>query len=189
MKSIKNLGIKTKEGFEVKNLKRFPSMEWGEEGGLEAEIYLDGKLAGTVFDAGDGGPSSFTYANVAFKPEEIAVKGLEFLKRTDPDYNGTGKHSNLFAGKTAKNFGDDDLQTIVTILEERHDIVKQAKKSFKKGYKAVVALKSDWQISYLQYRVEDITKEEVQKWLKDSGEDKKFSEFEIITCSMDLGVL
>lgn len=188
MKSIKNLGIKTKEGFEVRNLKRFPSMEYGEEGGLEADLYLDGKWAGTIYNAGDGGPASFTYANVAFEPEEIAAKGLTFLKRVDPDYGPAGRFAWLRT-KTVAKFNDDDLEAVVTTIEERSEVIKQAKKSFKKGYKAVAALKSDWQISYLQYRVEDVTREEVQKWLKDSGNDSKYHEFEILTCSMDLGVL
>ena len=55
MKQVKDLRITTKEGFSVKNLQRFPSMEYGEDGGLQADLYCNGDFLMTVFDAGDGG--------------------------------------------------------------------------------------------------------------------------------------
>ena len=41
--------------FELKKLKHFPSLEWGEDGGTTCDIYMDGKKCGNYFNDGNGG--------------------------------------------------------------------------------------------------------------------------------------
>ena len=129
MKDIKNLGIKTQEGFEVRNLNRFPSLEWGEEGGLEADLYLNGVWAGTIFQAGEGGCASFTYANLGVEEKELAEKGLAFLKRCDESYGPNSKYEWL-RDKTVAKFDDDDIEAIVNTIEEYYDDVKTMEMSY-----------------------------------------------------------
>lgn len=187
MKQVKNLRIKTKEGFEIRNLKRFPSMEWGEEGGLEAEVYLDGENLGTLYQAGNGGCASFTYPNSeAYK--KIAEKGIVFLQRVDKAY-GPNSPYDWLKKKTAKSFDDDDIEAIVTTIEERYDDVTVVKKLFKKGYKAVALLKNDHSTHYLQYRVVDITLPEVTAWLKKNKMLKEYPTIEIIRDTDNLAIL
>ena len=50
-------------GFQMKNIKRFPSMEYGDQGGTSATLWLDGKKIGDYIDYGDGGMEEVTYVS------------------------------------------------------------------------------------------------------------------------------
>lgn len=47
--------MKFKEQITIKNIKHFPSMEWGEEGGTSADFYYKGKKVCHYVNYGDGG--------------------------------------------------------------------------------------------------------------------------------------
>jgi len=83
MKDIKDLKITTAEGLSVKNYKRFPSSEWGEEGGMQADLYLKGVHVGTVYDAGDGGESNFYGSTKEYDVEALKTASFNFLSRKD----------------------------------------------------------------------------------------------------------
>ena len=149
MKEIKRLGIHTKEGFEVRDLKRFPSMEWGDEGGLQADLYYNGLKILQVYQEGNGG-CAITYLTEegSIRLGEIRAKGLEFLKRVDKSYGPNTKYAWL-KEKTVKNFDDDDWEAVVTNMEEYADDLNHAAQLFIKGAKSVVVCKNDWQTRYL----------------------------------------
>jgi len=187
MKSIKDLKIKTKEGIEIKNLQRFPSMEWGEEGGLAADVYLNKEYIGHLHQSGDGGCASFSgYTREGYN--KIAEAGMAFLTRVDKDYGPEGRFSWL-RNKDVNKFQDDDLETVIIHIEERYDDIKEAKKEFKNGYKAMAVISNDYERRYLFYRVNDITTKEVRKHMLERGLDKKYSDVQIITCNDDLTIL
>ena len=96
MRQIKDLGIKSKEGLKVKNLKRFPSMEYGEEGGLQAELWLGNHTyLGTLYQEGNGGCANFTWNANLLEKAKKGIKGLihSFLLRNDKDYGPNSKYS------------------------------------------------------------------------------------------------
>ena len=189
MKNIKNLKIKTTEGLEVKNLQRFPSMEWGDEGGLQAEVHLNGKLIGTLYQAGNGGCANFTYNN-SDDYAELAKAIIIFLKRVDKNYGPNSKYNWLKNKATYRDIGDDDIEAAVNNIEERYDDIQVAKKIFKKGYQAVALLKNDFSTQYLQYKVADITMEEVNEWLIHHPDiKKKYPEVTLIRSTDNLTVL
>lgn len=186
MKNIKNLKIRTKEGIEVKNLQRFPSMEWGDEGGLQADVYVNGEYVGQLYQAGDGGCASFTYpGSEAYT--KIAEAGIMFLQRVDKAY-GPNSQYDWLKKKTARLMDDDDIEAVINNIEDRYMDVSVAQKIFKKGYKAVALLKNDHTTQYLQYHVSDITEAEVYKWLKENKLAEEYPEISIIRVTDDLTV-
>lgn len=189
MKEIKRCAIKTKEGFEVRDLKRFPSLEYGDEGGLQADIYLNGEKILQVFNAGDGGPA-LTYTTEYFRKNrlELNALALKFLKRVDPYYMEGSKHK-LFADLTAENFSDDDWESVALNIEEFYDDVSVAADSFRKGYKAVAVLSGDHNKDYLQYRVSDITEEEVTSWCIQNNVQDKYEAIRILKPNKELDIL
>lgn len=170
MKNIKNLGIKTQEGFEVKNLKRFPSMEWGDEGGLQADVYYKGNFILTLMQAGDGGCAN-TYTQPYYREhmDEIKEAAFSFLKRVETDmYGPNAKYANL-AHTSAKQINDDDWEQVVIEIEDHYYDTKEAMKIFKQGFKAIAVLKKeDHGTLFWAYRVSDITEEEIRGQLKNT---------------------
>lgn len=189
MKNIKNLGITTIEGFEVRDLQRFPSMEFGEEGGLQAELYYKGKHIMRVYQEGNGG-CAITYPENYYREHktEIDLQCLRFLKRVDKSYGSDSPYEWLRDKKIDK-INDDDWEAVVNNIEEYYDDVKAAAKSFRAGYKAVVSMKSDYQTSYLAYHVSDITLEEVRVYMKKEGLDKKYKDIKILLPTPELFIL
>ena len=57
MKNVKMPGITTKEGFELRNLQRGWSMEWGDGGSLSVDLYYKGHKIMKVCQEGNGGPA------------------------------------------------------------------------------------------------------------------------------------
>lgn len=186
MKQIRDLGITTKEGFSVENLKRFPSMEWGEDGGLQADLFYKGDKIMTVFNAGDGGCAiCHTTELYSTKMGEIKTAALAFLKRCDDNWD----KYDFLRNKTAKDIDDDDFGSVVTVIEDHYYIVSQLIKSFRNGYKTVVVLKNDLHIDYLQYKVDDVTIDEVKSYLNKNNLDKKYTDFKLFTKNSSLCLL
>lgn len=186
MKNIKNLKIKTKEGFEVKNLQRFPSMEWGEEGGLEADLYYNGKYIMQVYQAGDGGPANISYIGDFYEKNknEVNEAALKFLIRMDPtSYGPTAKYE-WARTKTADQMDDDDWEMVVVEIERLYDDIKEVKKSFKKGYQTVAMLCCEDQRDYLSMKNPAATEQDVKDWLAKNGHKDKY--FNIIMVRADL---
>lgn len=179
MKTIKNLGIKTHEGFEVKNLQRFPSMEWGDEGGMKAEVFYIGKLAFTIYQEGNGGEAITYWTDYGREHlEEIKTDTLEFLKRVDNDYGENGRFDWL-KNKTVKDINDDDFESLVNNLEKRYDDIKFAKKQFKKGYHSIAVLDSDYEVKYLSH-IGIMADSFVEQYLEQNNLKEQFRNFEII---------
>ena len=182
MKNIRDLGITTKEGFSVKNLKRFPSMEWGEEGGLTADLYYKGAKILSLYQEGNGGSAMATYNEMSL---DIKRAALDFLKRCDKAYDTY----EFLIRKTAKDINDDDFEAVINCIEERYDIIKNVKKAFKKDYKSVAVLGDDLRFDYLQYRVSDITLDEVKTYLKKNKLDKKYFYIQLYKITDDLTIM
>ncbi len=199
MKNIKNLGITTKEGFEVKNLQRFPSMEWGDEGGMQAEVYFKGNHIMNVFQEGNGG-CAITYPTEFYKLHRFTLERecLNFLKRVDKSYGPDSPYEWLKNKKVAissnskpseATINDDDWEALVNNIEEYYDDVKSAANSFRAGFKAVACLKSDFETGFLQYRVANVTEQEVRDYLKKKDLDKKYTEVKILLPTPELNIL
>lgn len=137
MKNIKDLKLKSIEGLEVRNLKTFPSMEWGEDGGLEADIYYDGKFAVRVFQEGNGGCAIDTERDdtilSAAKPAILAL-----LRRLDKAYD----HYDWLKNKTVDTLDADDYESVANLFVEQYDFVKGAKSCFKKGNQTFIGIVS-----------------------------------------------
>ena len=189
MKNVKMPGITTKEGFELRNLQRFPSMEFGDEGGLQVDIYYNKHKIMQVYQEGNGGPAiTYTEQYYLDHKTEIDLQCLRFLKRVDENYGPNSEFASL-RNKRINNIDDDDWEALANNIEEYYDDVKAAAKSFRAGYKAVVALKCPWQTDYLQYRVADITDKEVAAWLAKNDTKKKYTHYIILLPVPELSIL
>jgi len=149
MKSIKDLKITTREGLSVKNLQHFPSMEWGDDGGTQADIYYKGKYMGKMFQQGDGGMANF-YSNHEIDNEtflDFKKACLHFLKRYDISYT-SGEYEWL-TNKTVESVNEDEYEAVVNCLEARYSDLKQATKYFNKGYLSMAIVKESFQTRYL----------------------------------------
>ena len=189
MKNIKDLKIKTLEGFSVKNLQRFPSMEWGDEGGLQANVLYNGKEVFQIYQEGNGGPAITYWTDYGKSIEkEVRERAFEFLKRVDKDYQEGSEYQWLMA-KEPKDINDDDFETMVVLIEEQYERVKFVKKSFKNGYKTVAILSNDCQVSYLQYYIDNVPLEKVKEWLVRNDKDKEFTEVEMVYSQEQLATM
>lgn len=188
MKNIKNLNITTQEGFSIKNLQRFPSMEWGDEGGLQADVFYNGQKIFQLYDAGDGGMANYYLTEYGKKTEqEWREKAFQFLKRVDKDYQDGSEYEWLNA-KTPKELDDSDFETLVVLIEDRYSRVQFAKKSFKKGYKTVAILSNDFQTSYLQYYQENVPMAKVQEWLVKNNHNE-FTQIDMVYSQEQLATM
>lgn len=172
MKNIKDLGIKTKEGFGVKNYQTFPSMEWGDDGGMKADVYLDDVRVGTVFQRGDGGCADFTWDQSA---ERAAVKQKLFdtLTRleplfTNPEYVSVLPH-------TPEDCSDDEFEMLVNCIVEKRDAIKSCKEFYANGMPYTALVYEGPYVHYLGSRISQ--KSEFENILKRSIENKKITSF------------
>ena len=171
MKRVSDLKITTKEGFHIKNLQRFPSMEYGEDGGLKADIYYNRNLIGTLFNAGDGGCARMDFTEYGRKNlGTLKVAALSFVKRCDRDWD----KYDFLKDKNASAFDDDDWEALVITIEQRYDDVKTIKQSFRKGYKSVCIISNDVERQYIAYKVDGVTLDEVLNYIKRRGLDKTY---------------
>lgn len=142
MKQIKNFKTITKEGFSIANLQRFPSREWGDEGGFQADVLFNNQKIAKVFQEGDGG-----YADVYFEKDltkelltEIKDELISFLKRYDYAYQKTSPYEWL-KNKTSQGVGNDEFEALVVDIEEAEGTFKSALKKFKPGVNCVASIK------------------------------------------------
>ena len=189
MKQINDLGIMTLEGLSIKNLQRFPSMEWGPEGGMSADIYYKGVKVVEVFQEGNGGCAS---ASITQAGEdilgEIRDAGLTFLRRVDKAYGPNTQYSWL-KNKTVKNFNDDDWEAVVNSLENRYEDVALAAKRFTQGYKAVAIVTDPvGRVNTLAAPYESLTIDIVETYLTVKCPEKKWDTISIIRASDKLSL-
>lgn len=187
MKNIKNLNIKTLEGFEVKNLQRFPSMEWGDEGGCKADVWYMGAYVGTMYQEGNGGSANFDFDRSLCKSKitEINTSLLTFLKRKDPAYS---KYDWLVK-KTPSTMNDDDFEALVNVIEERYNDVKEAKKYFNKNYISVAFIKTDLETLYLSHQSALMSVKYVDGYMKAKQPKVKYNNIEVVSFKDDLSTL
>ena len=155
MKQIKNFKTITKEGFGIANLQRFPSREWGDEGGFQADVLFNNQKIAKVFQEGDGG-----FADVYFEKDlteelltEVKDKLISFLKRYDYAYQESSPYEWL-KNKTSQGVGNDEFEALVVDIEEAEGTFKSALKKFKPGVNCVASIKhteeNGFSNSYLQ---------------------------------------
>ena len=132
MKEIKKFKTITKEGFSIANLQRFPSREWGDEGGFQADLLLDNKKIAQVYQAGDGGEANVYFESIVSQEqkEEINAKVISFLKRYDYFYKENSPYDFL-KNRTARDVGSSEIESLVNDIEEEERIFKSALKRFK----------------------------------------------------------
>lgn len=185
MKNIKDCLITSKEGFSVENLQRFPSMEWGDEGGLQADLLYKGDKIMTVFNEGNGGCAvCHTTELYSTKMGEIKSAALDFLKRKDKNWD----KYDFLRDKTYQDIDDDDFEGVVLLIEERFDDIKAVSKFFNEGFKSVGIAKNDLKTIYLRYRVEDISNEEVRDYLDKNLAKDNYTDVEIVRKSDNICV-
>ena len=107
---IKDLKITTKEGLSIKNYKPFPSHEWGDNGGMQADVYLNDAYIGQVYDDGEGGMGDMYFEKGA-DIDNFKTACFNFLKRKDKDYL---KHK--FMPKQASACNEDDYVFMVDLI-------------------------------------------------------------------------
>ena len=110
MKHSKIVRVRTLEGLSIKDYKTFPSHEWGDDGGMQADIYLKGTLVGTIFDAGEGGMADF-YPTSTADIKSFKEACFKFLKRKDKDY-----FKYEFMPKQASAMNEDDYVCVVDLI-------------------------------------------------------------------------
>ena len=127
MKQIKNFQTITKEGFSVANLQRFPSKEWGDEGGFQADVLFKSQKIAQVFQQGDGGCADVYFEKDLTKEFLAEVKDnlISFLKRYDYCYQESSPYEWL-KKKTAQDVGNDEFETLVVNIEAAEDNFKLA---------------------------------------------------------------
>lgn len=144
---------KTKEGFSFKNLKHFPSSEWGEDGGASADLYLtidkQNVKIGHVFNAGDGGCANFDWDKGIQDNQKSGImqKALDFLKRCHPSYS-QDKGFNWLKNRTIDKFDDDDWDSVLVQLETFNDHVKIFKKMKDRGYQFIGVVDNGIECNY-----------------------------------------
>ncbi len=153
MFQIKNLKLKSKEGFEVKNLQRFPSMEYGDEGGLSADLFLDGKFVGNLYQQGNGGEALFSWYNSKFEHDslEVKTKVFEFLIRNDKDFGPQSKYD-FMRDKKPESIDDDDIEALINVFENYYGLNKDINKFIKQGYQTFVFIDKGCLSSWLLFR-------------------------------------
>jgi len=121
-----------KPNIELKNVKEFQGRDWG---GLNADLYLDGKKIAFVLDEGNGGEMDIDAVGKTKEEREKnqqLLNGLEAYAKTLPKVD-MGKV--LTGVKEENRFADMDLEMLINeIVDERNKAkaVKQAKAKMQK---------------------------------------------------------
>ena len=181
MKEIKKLGITTQEGFSVRNLQRFPSMEWGDEGGLQAELFYNGQNVMTVYQEGNGGCAITYWTDYGRSIEnEVKEQALKFLQRVDKSYGQNTPYSWL-KNKTAQKMDNDDFESLVINIESRYDMVKSFKKGLKNGYTSFAEVVYENGLSRsVNSRAENVNKDYIMNFLKQNKLGDNVESIEIL---------
>lgn len=173
MKQIKETNVLTKEGFSFKNLSRFPSYEWGDDGGLDVDLYYKGERFAHVYNDGNGGCPMVNYYGDNINL--IKCDALAFLKRYDYSYSPLSQYEWL-KNKSPYDINDDDIENLACCLEVAHEdleIVEDLHKKTKRNTfmaicddyeRIVVALPKEWDSVYQHYD-NDIMRDRIAKAL------------------------
>lgn len=165
MQNIKKLKAKTKENLEVRNYQTFPSMEWGENGGLRADIYFNNKFLARVFQEGNGG-CAIAYMQTKNETEwgEFKKACYDFLLRNDKDFR---------QDKTAETIDDDDLERVVNLIYERHCHIKEGEKALKNHFGKVAVCDRGYRYMYYFCSVL-ITEQQFKELCKNKQDTENF---------------
>lgn len=187
MKIIRNLNLTTTEGFSIKNLEHFPSMEWGENGGTKADILFNGIKVATLYDEGNGGCANIDFDRSICKSKllEIKIAAFNLLKRLDPTYF---TKYDFMKNKKPSDLEGDDFLCMVNLFEEKYEDYKFAKKQFNNHFNSVAVLINDYERSYLSHP-QIMTDNYVVSYLKSKGLEKKFPNYYVIDRRTDLSIL
>lgn len=115
MKQIKKMNLKTKEGFSLRNIITFPSLEWGDNGGIKADLLYCGAYIGNLYNAGDGGMANF-YFDDGVNIDLIKNEVLKCLKRLDTCYT----LYKFLRERTPKQVNEDDYDALVALLVDNY---------------------------------------------------------------------
>ena len=140
--------VKTVEGFEIKNVTHFPSMEYGENGGTRADVIYKGAYVGTVTDYGNGGMAIIDYDRSLTKRQRLDVDTacLNLAKRTEEAYS----QYDFLKKKTAKDVDGDDYICLVTYIDYKQDVYDHVSKVIKQhNCPSVLVAESVLKIAYL----------------------------------------
>jgi len=189
MKDIKDLNIKTKEGLEIRNLQRFPSMEYGEDGGMKCDIYYHDHKICDVYQAGNGGCADERYVD-NITPElrqEFKQKVLACLQRLDSSYNPATSEYEWLKTKTADHIDGDDLEALELTIEDRYEDVQQAKKIFQDRWTTLGIIDREWQKDYVHCNFLSVN--EFAKWISDKHPEIKYKNLQLIFNTDNLEIL
>ena len=132
--------VSTLEGFSIKNLKRFPSSEWGDMGGVDVDVYYKGKKIMNVFNAGDGGMSKVAATDLFYlTADELKANALKLLKRLEPCYSTLP----FLASKEAKDINEDDWLAVAEHIALGISDYAYVVASLKKGYATIAFLENE----------------------------------------------
>jgi len=119
MKSIKKLKAVTSGVITVQNYKTFPSMEWGEDGGLDADICLNGKPVVHIYQEGNGGCACEEVLDATLH-QQVKEEAFKVLKKYDDGY----QKYDFLKDKTAEKIDADDFESFINVMAQRHDDIK-----------------------------------------------------------------
>lgn len=119
MKSIKKLKSLATGNITVTNYKTFPSMEWGENGGMEADICVNKTPVVHIFQEGNGGCAFDTVLNKELL-SSLKENVLKVLKKHDDGYS----KYDFLKDKTAEKVDADDFESFINLMAQRHDDIK-----------------------------------------------------------------
>ena len=119
MKSIKTLKSLATGNITVTNYKTFPSMEWGENGGMEADICVNKIPVVHIFQEGNGGCAFDTVLNKELL-SSLKENVLKVLKKHDDGY----EKYDFLRDKTAEKVDADDFESFINLMAQRHDDIK-----------------------------------------------------------------
>lgn len=119
MKSIKKLKSLATGNITVTNYKTFPSMEWGENGGMEADICVNKIPVVHIFQEGNGGCAFDTVLNKELL-SSLKENVLKVLKKHDDGYS----KYDFLKDKTAEKVDADDFESFINLMAQRHDDIK-----------------------------------------------------------------
>lgn len=114
--------LSTKEGAGITNINQFYSNEWGEKGGCDCDLTINGKKVGFFHNAGEGGEPDVTFDK---KEDEAKYNSLiaEYAKRRPEEITKSEKYKDCKLDYDVWCFVESML-TIKDIMECQKDSIK-----------------------------------------------------------------
>lgn len=148
MQNIKKLKSKSIEGLEVRNYQTFPSMEWGEDGGLQADLYYNGKFLARIYNEGNGGCAiAYMQTKNDIECSDFKKACFDFLIRNDKNFGPQSQYE-FMRDKTPNNLDDDDFETVINLLKERHDHIKEGERALKRNWGKIAIIDEGYKFHY-----------------------------------------